>query len=191
MSDLDKAYQTQMQNISKKTGKSLEELTAIVQGSGLSKHGEIRDMLKRELGLGHGDANALVHFALKSDGTRAAQEKGMSADDVLDEIYTGAKAHLRPIHDRLLDAIRPFGEFEIAPKKGYVSLRRKKQFAMIGPATNTRVEVGVNIKELEPHERLIAQPSGSMCDFKVKVTEVAQVDGEVIEWVRRAYASAG
>jgi len=117
MSDLDKAYQTQMQNISKKTGKSLEELTAIVQGSGLTKHGEIRDMLKRELGLGHGDANALVHFALRSDGTRAAQEKGMSATDVLDEIYAGPKAHMRPIHDKLMDAIDKFGEFEIAPRR--------------------------------------------------------------------------
>jgi hypothetical protein len=191
MSDLEKAYQTQLQNISKKTGKSLEELTAIVQGSGLSKHGEIRDMLKRELGLGHGDANALVHFAQKSDGTRAAQEKGLSTGDVLDEIYTGPKAHLRPIHDTLMDAINMFGEFEIAPKKGYVSLRRKKQFAMIGPATNTRVEVGINIKELEPHERLIAQPAGSMCNFKVKVTDATQVDGELVEWVRRAYANAG
>ena len=191
MSDLDKAYQTQMQNISKKIGKSLEELTAIVRGSGLSKHGEIRDMLKRELGLGHGDANALVHFAQKSDGARAAQEKGMSAADVLDEIYAGPKAHLRPIHHRLMDAIYEFGDFEIAPKKGYVSLRRKKQFAMIGPATNTRVEVGINVKELEPHERLIEQPSGTMCNYKVKVTDVAQVDDELIEWVRRAYTSAG
>jgi len=30
-----------------------------------------------------------------------------------------------------------------------------------------------------------------MCNFKVKVTDVAQVDDELIEWVRRAYASAG
>ena len=59
MSSLDKAVQTQVDNIQKKTGKSLDQLTAIVKKSGLTKHGEIRDMLKEKLGLGHGDANTL------------------------------------------------------------------------------------------------------------------------------------
>ncbi|HSL47259.1 MAG TPA: DUF4287 domain-containing protein, partial [Anaerolineales bacterium] len=146
MSSLDKAMQTQLDNIQKKTGKPLDELKSIVGKSGLSKHGEIRDYLKRELGLGHGDANALVHAVQLSDGQRAAE--GKSTDQVLDEIYTGGKAHMRPIHEKLMKEIDKFGEFEIAPKKGYVSLRRKKQFVMIGPKTSTRFEVGINAKDL-------------------------------------------
>src|SRR5574339_1302478 len=126
MSSLDKSMQTQLDNIQKKTGRSLDELAAMIQRSGLAKHGEIRNYLKRELGLGHGDANALVHAVLRSDGQRAAE--GKSTDQVLDEIYSGAKAHMRPIHEKLMKEISRFGEFEIAPKKGYVSLRRKKQF---------------------------------------------------------------
>jgi Domain of unknown function (DUF5655)/Domain of unknown function (DUF4287) len=190
MSDLQQAYATQLKNIQTKTGKSLDELKAIVHNSGLSKHGEIREMLKRELGLGHGDANALVHAVLASDGERSAQAAGLSTDAVLDGIYTGAKAALRPIHERLMAVIQPLGEFEIAPKKGYVSLRRKKQFAMLGPATNTRFELGLNIKGIEPTERLIAQPAGSMCNYKVKVADPAEVDDELIGWIRLAYESA-
>ena len=51
MSSLDKAVQTKIDNIQKNTGKTLAELTSIVHQSGLTKHGEIREMLKRDLGL--------------------------------------------------------------------------------------------------------------------------------------------
>jgi len=189
MSSLDKAFQTQLENIQKKTGKSLDELAAIVKESRLTKHGEIRDMLKEKLGLGHGDANALVHAVLQSDGQRAAE--GKATDDVLNEIYAGAKAGMRPIHDELMKHITKFGEFEIVPKKGYVSLRRKKQFAMIGPKTNTRFELGINAKALKKNARLLEQPKGSMCNYIVNVTDAQEVDSELIAWIKSAYESAG
>ena len=47
MSDLDKAVETQLKNIQTKTGKSMDELSAIVRNSGLTKHSEIRAMLQR------------------------------------------------------------------------------------------------------------------------------------------------
>jgi len=78
----------------------------------------------------------------QKSGCSAAEAGGKSLADVAAEIYAGPKAALRPIHDALMAGLKPFGEFEIAPKKGYVSLRRKKQFAMIGPGTNTPVEEG-------------------------------------------------
>jgi hypothetical protein len=189
MDTLDKAIQTQINNIQKKTGMSLAGLSAFIKKSGLSKHGEIRDMLKQKLGLGHGDANTLVHVVFKSDGTRAAE--GKSTDAVLDEIYTGAKAGFRPIHEKLMKEIEKFGEFEITPKKGYVSLRRKKQFAMIGPKTNTRFEVGINIKDLKKNARLKAQPSGSMCNYIIPLTDAKEVDDELIAWIKSAYEGAG
>ena len=191
MSSVEKAYETQMQNIQMKTGKTMDELTAIIQQSGLSKHGELREMLMRELGLGFGDASMLVHNVFKSAGESAAKERGLSTQDVLDEIYAGPKAALRPIHEALMAQIGQFGEFEIAPKKGYLSLRRKRQFAMIGPATNTRVEVGINSKSLPEDERLLAQPAGSMCNYKVKLTNAGEVDTALIGWIRTAFENAG
>lgn len=189
MSSLDKAMQTQLDNIVKKTGKSLAELEAIIRKSGLTKHGELRDYLKRELSLGHGDANALVHAVLQSDGQRAAEGKAL--DQVLDDIYTGAKAHMRPIHEKLMEELTAFGEFEIAPKKGYLSLRRKKQFVMIGPKTNTRFEVGINARDLPKSPRLLEQPKGGMCNYIVNLTDAEQVDSELIGWIKSAYAGAG
>jgi hypothetical protein len=189
VSSLDKAVQTHLENIQKKTGKSLDQLAEIVHKSGKTKHGEIREYLQRELDIGYGDANAVVHAVMKSDGQRAAD--GKAEDAVLDEIYSGGKAGFRPIHEKLIHAIDGFGEYEVVPKKGYVSLRRRKQFAMIGPKTNTRFEVGINAKDLKKNARLLEQPKGSMCNFIVNLTDVTEVDSELIAWLKSAYEGAG
>lgn len=190
MADLDKALATQLANIEMRTGKSIAELSAIVRRSGLSKHGELVAMLKTELGMGHGDANTLVHTV------RKAKSEGGGADaaapgEVLDTIYAGPKAGLRPIHDALLAAMRKFGAFDEAPKKGYVSYRRKKQFVMIGPATKTQVEVGVNAKGLPAGSRLQELPTGQMCNYKVRLSNQSEVDQELVGWMRSAYDAAG
>ena len=191
MSTLDQARATQLKNIESKTGHSLDELRAIIQASGLSKHAEIRQMLIERFGLGFGDATMLVHSARSSDGQSAAETANLSSQEVLNEIYTGSRAPLRPIHEALLAAIQGFGEFEVVPKKGYVSLRRKRQFAMLGPGTRGRFEVGINLKGLEGTARLEAQPPGGMCQYKVFLTSAAEVDAELIGWLRLAHQAAG
>jgi len=191
MADVEKAVATQLANIEKRTGKSLAELTKIVNKSGLSKHGELVAMLKKDLGMGHGDANTLVHTVRKAQTGTAAASQASSPEQVLDGLYTPAKEALRPIHDRLLKELKKFGDFEMAPKKTYVSYRRKKQFAMIGPATNTRVEVGLNMKGAKATKRLEALPPGKMCNYRIKITDVREVDAELVAWIRTAYDAAG
>jgi hypothetical protein len=191
MNIVDKAIQTQLTNIQAKTGQTLDQLRAVLQQSGLTKHGEIRAMFQRDLGLGYGDANMLTRALRESDAEGTTGVQADAPGDPADSLYTGAKAALRPIHDRLLAEIEQLGAFEIAPKKSYLSLRRKKQFAMIGPATNTRVEVGLNMKDVAATARLIEMPSGGMCQYKVNLTDVAEVDAELLAWIKWAYESAG
>jgi hypothetical protein len=191
MNIVDQATENQLKNIQTRTGKTLDELYAMIRQSGLTKPGEIRDMLKRELGMGHGDAVILASFYLKSGGNPAAKAPDVSVDEAVDEIYSGAKAGLRPIHDKLMTAIAEFGPFEAAPKKGYLSLRRKRQFAMLTPATKTRFEVGLNMKDVPASERLIELPAGGMCQYKVSLTDAKEVDPELIAWIRQAYEKAG
>jgi hypothetical protein len=191
MNSVDRAIQTQLTNIQARTGKSLDELTAYVHALGLTKHGQIRDLLKRDFGLGYGDANTLAHYVVKATAQHEAGSADATPQELVNELYCGAKASLQPIHAALMAAIEPFGPFETAPKKSYVSLRRKKQFAMIGPATNTRVEVGLNVKELAPSRRLIEQPPGKMCQYIVNVSHVEEVDQELLGWIKQAYERAG
>jgi hypothetical protein len=191
MNSVEKATATQLDNIQTRTGKTLEELFALIRESGETKHGQIREMLKHDLSLGYGDANALAGAFLRADGQGAAPPAEAATDDVVAAIYTGAKGELRPIHEKLMAAIVELGPLEIAPKKAYVSLRRKKQFATVGPATRTRVDVRLCMKDVPATGRLIELPPGGMCQYRVSLTSVDEVDPELLAWVRLAYEGAG
>ena len=183
MADPNAALATQLRNIEARTGQSLEQLRRLIKNSGLSSHSEQRAMLVERLGLGYGDANTLAHAAKAPPAA--------AADDPLDAIYTGTKAHLRPLHEQLVAQIDRFGAFEAAPKKGYVSLRRKKQFAMLGPATKDQVELGLNAKDLPTDPRLKAIAPGGMCQYTVRLGIPAEIDAALLGWLRTAFDAAG
>jgi len=198
MTDPLAATTTQLRNIQAKTGKSIAELHAAVAESGATKHGEKRSWLMEQFKLGYGDANTVVHFIDKpmpdlAGGTAAAAAATAPArdGDPLDAIYVGAKAGLRPLHETVIAAIKAFGEFEEAPKKTYISLRRKKQFATVGPATRESIEIGLNAKDLPSHPRLKVQPPGSMCQATTRITGPAEVDALLQGWLKQAYDAAG
>jgi hypothetical protein len=148
-------------------------------------------MLKTELGLGFSDAGVLAQFALNREELMRQLSGEIPADEALESIYSGAKEPLCPIHEKLLVAIQKFGEFETAPKKTYISLRHARQFAIIGPATNTQVEVGLNMKGIPGTSRLIEQKPGGMCQYKVRLSSQDEIDQELIGWLKTTYNSAG
>jgi len=195
MADPAAATITQLKNIQARTGKTIAELHAAVAATGAAKHGERRSWLMAHFQLGYGDANAVALFINKpvpdlGGGAPTAAATAVT-DDSMAAIYTGAKSGLRPLHDAVMSQIRAFGDFEEAPKKSYVSLRRKKQFAMVGPATKDSVEIGLNAKDLPAHARLKLQPAGSMCNATTRITSAAEVDALLTGWLRRAYDAAG
>ena len=185
MADPEAAVASQLRNIEGKTGKTFAQLCKLIADSGLTKVGEQRAMLMEKLGLGYGDANMLA-LRVKQAALPAAENA-----DPLDAIYAGPKAPLRMIHERLQAAISKFGPFEVAPKKAYVSLRRKKQFATLGPATKDQIELGLNAKSLPASSRLKALPPGGMCQYSVRLSKLGEVDSELLGWVRAAYDAAG
>ena len=92
----------------------------------------------------------------------------------------------------MLSEVLKFGkDVEVAPKNTYVSLRRKKQFAILNPATKTRFEIGINLKGQEPQGKLQAEKPNSMCSHKINLTDINDIDKEVIEWIKTSYDNAG
>lgn len=195
MADPQAATLTQLRNIQARTGKTVAELLAALAASGQVKHGQRRAWLMEQFGLGYGDANTLAFFVDKPvpdlSGAAAATLPAVQAGDPLDALYTGAKAHLRPLHEKVMQAVAALGPCEQAPKKTYISLRRKKQFAMIGPATKDRVEIGLNVKGLPADPRLTVVPPGGMCNVKLRIGSAAEVDAALAGWLRAAYDAAG
>ncbi len=170
-----------------KTGKSLEEWHRIVRASGAAKHKEIVTLLKAEHSVTHGFANMIALQYLQADSHTAGD-----TDALVTAQYAGAKARLLPIYEAILAAVRSFGsDVEVSPKKAYVSLRRSKQFAIVQPSTATRVDVGINLKGVEPKGRLEASGSfNAMVSHRVRVATPKEVDKELIGWLKQAYQGA-
>lgn len=178
-------------NLKAKTGKTLPQWLKLAKASGAAKHGELVKFLKSEHGLTHGYANLIAHEHLKSVAESSAGADATQDDPVATQ-YSGKKAELRPIYDKLVQEITKLGkDVELAPKKTYVSVRRAKQFALIQPSTSTRIDVGIQLKGDAPTDRLEASGSfNSMVSHRVRVSSLKDVDAELRAWLRAAYERA-
>ena len=185
---LDKAVETQIKNIQTSTGKSVEQWAKLVKAQKFEKHGEMVKWLKEEHGIGHGNANLIAMTARGEFGAEAP-----AGEDLLGAQYAGAKAALKPLYDDLAKKIAKFGgDVEFSPKKTYVSLRRKKQFALIQPSTATRLDVGINLKGVAPAGKLEASGSfNAMVSHRVRVESAKDINAELVGWLKAAYDQAG
>jgi len=179
---MDKALLTMIDNMPEKTGKSLNEWKSVLKSKSFTKHSEGVNFLKKEHGVTHGFANTIVTLS---------KEESSSPANLVEQQYKG-KESLIPIYNALLKVIRTFGnDITITPKKTTVSLIRKRQFALINPATKTRIDLGLKIKDKPKNDRLESSgPFGTMCTHRVQLTDAAQVDNELIGWLKEAYEKA-
>lgn len=184
---MDKATRTMIENLHKNTGKTLEQWIEIVKKENFAKHGKMIKFLKEQHSLTHGFANLIAH---KAKGSNAASAENQ--DELIEKQYKG-KEHFKPVYDKLMAEISQLGQdVEVVPKNTYVSLRRKKQFAILQPATKTRFEIGINLKGQEPKGKLeTISSANAMCSHKINLVGIDDIDQEVIEWIKTAYAHAG
>jgi len=184
---IDKAFQTQISNIEKNTGKKLAHWITVVNKSSFAKHGEFVNFLMEKHGFTNGNANMIVHLAKKSHA--GAVE---NPDDLVTEQYKG-KENLRPWYDKIMSEINKFGgDIEVSPKKAYVSLRRKKQFAILQPSTKNRLDVGLNIKGVAASGNVEEGSKwNAMCTHRIKVEEGKMINSDLVNWIKKAYEQAG
>ena len=171
-------------SLKEKTGRTLEEWKELIEKAGLQKHGEVMSYLKGEHGISHGYANQI---ALHRNDSPSA---GAAAEDPIAAVFAGREL-AKGLYNALITKIQAFGaDVDIAPKKAYVSVRRKKQFAILQPAAN-RLDVGINLPGVPPSGRLEASGSfNAMVSHRVKVAVAGDIDPELLAWLRQAYDAA-
>jgi hypothetical protein len=186
MPDPAAATATQLRNIEQATGMSMAEFGTVIAGRGIEGHTTIVAFLKAEYGLSHGNANAVAHRVREMAAGGPAP-----ASALLDAQYTGPRATLRPIGERLTAVAAGLGpDSAILVQKTGVALRRRKQFGLIQVPSAKRVSLGLNLVDPPADPRLVETP-GAMCAYRVDLSDATDVDEDVVAWLRAAYERAG
>jgi hypothetical protein len=185
------SFQAYLDTIKAQTGKGPDEFLELARARGLTgekaKAGDVIAWLSADFGLGRGHAMAIYSILKRDGGPRAG------ADERVDKLFAGGRASWRPTFDGLVNEVRAFGDdVGLGPTDSYVSLLRgQKKFAIVAPSAG-RLDVGIKRKGAEPTRRFAAAGSWSaMVTHRAQVADAAELDDELLEWLRAAYAEAG
>ena len=175
-----------------KTGRSLDEWLELIRTKGPATEVDRREWLKTKHRLG---TNSAWWLAERADGRGEDDdpEKYLASALVyVDEMFAGKKAGLWPLYEQLLALGLSMGDdVKACPCKTIVPLYRNHVFAQIKPATTTRIDFGLALKDTPAEGRLIDTGGFAKKDritHRFAITSAADIDGEVKTWLKRAYA---
>ena len=176
-----------------KTGRSLDEWVDLVNKKGPTTTQERKAWLKSEHGLGTNSAWWIVDHAEGKPDLEEGDPKiyVQRAAEYVEEMFSGSKAGLRPIYDRLYTLARSIGkDIKISPGKTIVSIYRNHVIAQIKPPTRTRIDFGFALKDTPAKGRLIdtgGLAKGDRITHRFEITSPDQIDAEVRKWLKTAY----
>jgi hypothetical protein len=184
------SYQAYLDTIKKNTGLSPDDFQKLAEKKGLLKPGvkaaQITGWLRDDFGLGHGHAMAMYGVIKPAEGPP------LTAAEQIDKHFTGHRADWKKPYRQLMAKMDKFGpDVSAQATNAYISvLRRDKKFAIV-QVTSERLDVGVKIKGHDPTDRLRrAGAWNAMVTHRVAVNRPAEIDAELIAWLRIAYDRA-
>jgi hypothetical protein len=181
-------------NLQQRTGKTLEEWIRLVKKTGPPTEQERRQWLQTEH---HLTTNYAWWIAERAEGKGGAENYDPEA--LVDAMFAGAKAGLRPIYEQLLKLGLKLGrDVRACPCQTIVPLYRRHVFAELKPATrkrdgsllSTRIDLGLALKDLPASGRLISTGGLAKKDritHRIPVTTLAEIDDQVRYWLKAAY----
>jgi predicted transport protein len=173
-------------NLLERTGKTLDQWAAFVKKSGPPPGKERRAWLK-EQGL---TTNYADWIAATAEGKEIGADN-YDPEALVEAMFSGAKAELLPIYEKLLKLGLSLGkDVTASPGKTMVALYRKRVFARITPTTRTRIDVQLALEEsTKPTARLkdIQDKSKNRINRQIGITSAAEIDDEVKRLLKHAY----
>ena len=128
-------------------------------------------------------------IAKRADG--GGDAASYDPDAMVEEMFAGKKAGLRPIYDQMLELAFGLGkDVRVSPCKTIVPFYRKHVFAQVKPATNARVDLGFAFKDMKPSGKLLSTggfEKGDRITHRIPVGSVEEIDKEVRKWLKQAY----
>jgi hypothetical protein len=178
--------------LKQKTGRSLEEWLAFIKKSGPKDEIGRRDWLKKEQGLGTNYAEWLAKRSVgKVDDTGDPDTYLAAAEGYVENMYSGGKAHLRPIYDAALKlALKVARDVKACPCQTIVPIYRNHVIAQIKPTTRTRIDFGFALGDAKAKGRLIDTGGFAKKDritHRIEITSLKDLDDEVKHWLKVAY----
>lgn len=174
-----------IENMKEKTGNLLEDWFVHIEAEALGNEKEAAAWLKAEHGLGTNYAKTIAKHAFGR-----GDEYGDPVQ-LVDALYSGAKADLRPLSDALVAEALSLGKGVTAcPGKTIISLYRHHVFAQVKPSTRTRVDLGLALRDAPAQGRLVDTggfAKGDRISHRIPVTSPEEIDDEVRAWLERAY----
>ncbi len=175
------------ENLLKRTGKTLDDWVAFTKRTGPANATARRDWLKQQ-GLTTNYASWISDVAEGKD--RSAD--GYDPDALVEAMFSGKKAPLLPLYDRLLKLALSIGrDVTASPGKTIVPLYRQHVFAQIKPTTNTRLDLGLALGALKATGRLVSTGGFEKKDritHRIPISSADEIDADVKVWLKKAYA---
>ena len=101
-------------------------------------------------------------------------------------------AAVQKIYDRLLKSARRFGAVSEEPKKTSIHLMNQTAFAGIATRKSAlMLTIKSDRKLSSPRIHKSEQTSANRFHHEVKLTSPAEVDAELVRWLKDAYALSG
>jgi hypothetical protein len=177
-------YQAYLDNIKSKTGKTPADFRKLAAQKGLTKYPELMTWLKSEFDLGHGHANVIAHEIVNADTPKVTK------DEAIAKLFAGKKEKWQKPYDTLVEKLAKFGaDVTVASTSTYVSLLRNgKKFGIVMPSSAERLDIGIKFKGVTPTARLEAAGTWhNMVTHRVRITDLKQIDNELLAWLKQAY----